>query len=333
MKLRKTNRDEETEIRESPVRHGFLKSRKGSLGAYIGLGAVILIVGIILMSVWWFGSAKINPLSIAGSSGGGNNDGSGGLITLTTAYTYGGINPFNSSDIGGTDYIKQGSNAPVTSLAAPEIGAEVQLWRSTAGHICEVAKTTAIQGPHALNTNCYQNSTETITFYSQPANTALTATTTTGTGASNLSVATSQVQFRFYLNSEQYKPNFALGGCFAAEYPNTVTQFTLSGALSTAKPCPSNFHWTYSPASTSNAYRLYEIPAGFDIDGTGIQKQVDGIIKSSSDITSGNLIITMQPASPYKSKKGNFVVDIEKFENDDTTKAFPSSVVGAIALS
>lgn len=232
------------------------------------------------------------------------------------AYTYSGVDAFNAgTTVGGTDQIKTGADAPVTSLAAPTAGAGLAYWKQNATYFCEIKTDNAACGAHTLQADCIQNGTVTLSVRDLDNDVTLT----NGGGANNLTVGANEVHnLELRYQSAAKKAVAPFGGCIAVEYPSTFTDVAVSGAgISSAKSCP--YQWTYTVSSTSNTYRLFEVPAGFDKDGAGDLKKISVQLKSGSSNPSGTAYLKVQPANYYVGNDKAFHLGIEKDANADTT--------------
>lgn len=296
------------------------------LGVFIGIVVLWLAV-----SQGWIDMGTTTPAPQP--SGGGQPVTGDVQCAQNPSYTYVGRDSLNGVSVGGTDQIRINGFAPVTS-GSPIAGKSVEYWKqNTTGGLCDKISSVGACGIQVLQTPCYKNSsTYTMTMYDEPAHTSLTSTTSTGTGATNVSIAANGVaNIKLTLQATAKQSLLPFGGCIAVEYPNSVTSVSMTGDLSSANSC--QYPWTYSVASTSNTYKLFAIPNGFDKDGTGTIKTVDFQIQNgATDITAGNFVVTLQQAYYYIGNDGNFYLGIEKDRNADTTKT-ASGKYAAVALS
>lgn len=286
------------------------------IGIFIGVFAIIAILGMVSYATF-FGKSQSATGQVNTPSG--TQVSPGGFIA--PAYTYSAYDAFSTTAIGGTDQIKLNGNKPVTSLASPTAGQALTYWKSNTSYMCEVAGPETVQyGPQSVQTTCYANGTTTLAVYDKVGRVTLT----NGGGANNITIGANgnaNLEFSYQANAKQ--SNFPFGGCVAVDYPTTMSSFSVSGALSDLTPCP--YTWTFTPATSGNAYRTFAIPAGFDKDGVGDYKVMNvGMLASASD-PSGTVTITMQPANYYVTNAGEIVLGIEKDKNQDTTKTFATS--------
>lgn len=297
-----------------------MKNKKGNVPAgvvYIIAVAMIMIAGLGAYAI--FGQSE-NTAAGATVTPSGSVVASG--CDVASAYSYSGIDAFSSTAAAGTNNIKLGSNKPVSTLAAPTAGLELEFWLSnTTGAMCEVVKAGKTQcGPNTIQGKCYMNSTPTITVV----DTAGAGTSLTNNGGTNATLAASTTEnLRIDYQAIKNRPNLPFGGCLAVEYPKTVTSLTVEGAgIDSSKKCP--YQWTsYAPSDLDNNVAMYEIPVGFDSDGKGSKKSVNLVLNQGSSIQASNTtILTFQPAFYYVSNDGNFEIGIEKDKNDDTTKTY-----------
>jgi hypothetical protein len=247
----------------------------------------------------------------------------GAQCSVIPTYTYSARDNLNGATVGVTDQIKINGLAPVTSLANPTADMPIEYWADnvTDDYVCEIADSTTACGANQLQVACYDNGNATATI-------ALIDTAGTGTsisdgtaGANNLTIGANErdnLEIQFTGTAKQ--PSMPFGGCLAIEYPATLTSITLNGAgIDTAKPCP--YTWTYAVSSTSNTYKLFEVPAGWDKDGRGDIKKISLQTEAGSSNPSGTAYITFQAANNYVGNDGNFYMGIEEDKNQATTKA------------
>lgn len=280
----------------------------------IWIGAFALVAILVLISWKTFGTPQ-STLNSPVVTGDGNVV---GQCAQNPAYTYSATDAFGTTVIGGTDQIKIGSAKPVSSLANPVAGKDLQYWKSNSTYFCNVASDKVNCGSQLEETKCYQNATVTLAVRDLDNDVSLT----NGGGAQNLTVGANQVhnlELRFQGTSKQ--ANMPFGGCVAVEYPATMLPVTVNGAgISNLKACP--YKWTYSVSATTNTYELFEVPTGFDADGLGDLKRTSFQVKSGSTNPSGTAYVTFQPANYYVTNDGQIVLGIEKDKNQDTTKTF-----------
>jgi hypothetical protein len=278
---------------------------------------------------WFKGTAGTSVESIAkGTAGESSKD-----CNSVPAYTYSAMDAFTSLAVTKTDYIKADGQLPVTSLAAPPVGNSLQYLPNVTNYVCEKVDVEKVNcGSNLVQSKCYNNGSVSIKFRDLDEDATLTATTTTG--ATNLSVdanGRNNVEIRFQGTAK--KPNMPLGGCIAIEYPTTISSITLNGAgISSAVACP--HVWTYAVGSTSNTFRTYAIPAGFDVNGLGDLKAISAqVAGGASETSAGNIKVTFQPAGWYVAQDGNFYLGIEKDRNQDSTKVVGAGETASVATS
>jgi len=294
-----------------------------------------VLIGVIVLGLWYFNTTPETGAVTPPVPGAPAVPGAATQCAQNPSYTYSAVNAFSTTVVGGTDQIRADARRPTSSLANPEKGVSLDYWKNNASYFCELtsAPLGVECGAHALEAQCYENSsTYTITSYEEPAHTALTATTTTGAGTTNVSIAASgQATIQMTLQGQYHKSIAPFGGCYAIEYPNSITSATVTGALSSATACP--YKWTYSVASTSNTFQTFALPSNFDKDALGDIKTANIQIQNgASDITAGNLVLTIQPADYYVTNAGKIVLGIEEDQNQATTKT-AGTTTEALAIS
>jgi hypothetical protein len=312
--------------------------------AEVKMGTVVITVLIILGLA--FLGVKIGVIDLGtgvidlGASGAPSSDtpasnapsvSSGGQCNVAPAYTYSAVDYLNGVAIGGTTRIKSNGEFPVTSLASPPAGKSLQFLNENATHYCELSpKVTADCSSQKLETKCYRNSsTVTMALYSEPAHTALTSTTATGTGATNLSLAANGQASLTLTAQGTSKQVFApFGGCLVVEVPNTVSSLTVGGL---SAGC--DYALTYSPASTSNIYYTFKIPAGWDTGAGDVKSLSVQVLNGGTDITAGNIVAKIIAANYYVGLDGNFYLGLQKDKNADNTRVGLQEAFVAAAIS
>lgn len=292
-----------------------MKDKKGiSKGGAVGL--TVAIIAVLFVAAWFSG---IFPHDTAGTGGAKVAPGVPQNIATqcqqNPAYTYSAVDAFTSSVIPGTDEIKNGLDAPVTTLANPTAGAGLSFWLSNASEFCDVATANAQCGSTTLQTKCIQNGTVTLATRDLDNDVTLTD----GGGANNLTVGANSVyNLEVRYSSAAKKAVMPFGGCVAVEYPATLGTVNFAGA-GVGGSCP--YKWTYTVNSASNTYQLIAVPDGFDKNGVGDQKKITMQIQTgSTNVASGIVYVTFAPANYYIGNDGAFHLGIEKDANQDTTK-------------
>lgn len=240
-------------------------------------------------------------------------------------YTYSAVDKFTSTAMTGTDQIKVNGKAPVSSLANPQKCSKLEYWLSNTSHFVQPKVESEVKcGANQIEADGYQNASVTLSAYDQYTVIA-TATHNVTLGANGI------VNIDFTWQGTAKRANMPFGGCMVVEYPATISDVTPSGeGLSTAS-C--RFIKTYSVSSTSNTYRSYDVPAGWDADGSGAKKNFAMQVRASASNPSGNMIVTFYPANYYVSNDGNFVLGVEKDKNQDTSAVYSSAVSKTINVA
>lgn len=315
------------------------KNGKFSWSAFGIIVGAIALVGLLGFLVWSVTSGQ-EPVqqTVIAQPGAAQPAATGQAVSTTAqcqvsqAYGYTAVDALQTGvSVPGTTYIKSGSLAPVTSLAAPNPGQLLSFWNSNASTLCPVVDLnsqilgvtgTLVNAPTAgatcgtanLQSRCYANGSVTLSVYTQPANTALT----NGGGANNATSVVGTSNYNVYYTGTSKKAEMPFGGCVALEYPTNVTSLSFSGAgISSAMACP--YTWTYSLHSTSNTYQAFAVPSGFDANGAADQKVMALQLTAASNAPKGTVYITFQPANYYVGNDGNFHIGIQKDANADTT--------------
>lgn len=296
-----------------------MKDRTGSTWGGIGIafGIIIVLAAVAVL-------AGIFPKDIASNTGTGpTTPPPSNLNTQCSqnpAYTYGAVDKFASgTSIAGTDYIKVGASAPVSSLAAPPAGVGIAYWKSNDSWYCPIKTDNVICGSNLFQEQCIQNGSVTLSVYDRDGRVTLTA----GGGANNLSFAANAVHnLELDFQGTAKKAQLPFGGCLVIESNVNVTDVVVSGGGISAG-C--GFPITYSIGATTNTYKTFNVPAGFDADGVGDLKAINVQLKSGSgDPTLSTTTITFYPANYYIGNDGQFYLGVEKDKNADTTKTATS---------
>jgi hypothetical protein len=256
---------------------------------------------------------------------------------IATAVTYSAVDALNGGTIGGTDYISQNGAYPVTTLASPIAGASLKYWKSNATYFVDVQSTflsgakSVPCGSDAEQAEAFKLTNATLDVYDLKNKVTLT----NGGGANNVTIgANDNLNFQVNYQGTAKSPMMPFGGCVIVEVPTTITGVSMSGGGITPG-CP--YTWTYAVTSTSNTFKAFSVPAGFDRDGAGDYKQLSMQLQAGGSNPSGTAVVTFMPANWYIAtqanlarnvKQGDFVLGIEKDVNADTTKS--TSAAGAV---
>lgn len=298
--------------------------RKNGLGAMVAVIAAIVIGGLILggfgmfaVKQGWFESE--GALSIQQQQKVQAQD----TCSQNPAYTYSAVDTFSTTTILGTDRIKSDGNKPVTSLAAPPAGKTLEYWKDNSTVFCEVVTEEggAKCGSQTMQTQCYQNSTSTSLKLYDRDNKQFVTTPAAAGAANNVSIgANGAVNLQITYQGTAKYANMPFGGCLAIEVPTTITEVIVNGeGLTSSNLCP--YTWTYAVSATTNTYKLFAVPSGFDKDASGDLKEIDVQLKAgSTDPTTATAYYEFMPADYYVTNDGNIVLGIEKDKNGDTTK-------------
>lgn len=238
---------------------------------------------------------------------------------VVPTYTYQAKDVFSTSLIGGTDEIKVGNNAPVTSLASPQAGLALQYWKDNSTYLTRVKDAGLTKcGANTVQADAYANASITLRNFDPVGNVYLT----NGGGTNNITVGANElVNLEFSYQGQAKHASLPFGGCIAIEYPNTFASVSFEGnGVSSSVPCP--YVWTYAVSSTSNTFRTFAVPAGFDADGKGDIKKFAMQMLAGSSNPSGTAYAVVRPANYYLTNSGEIVLGIEKDQNQDTTKTF-----------
>lgn len=304
-----------------------MKHKKGG----ISTGALVAVIfGILVVAglAWYAGNNQATGIVDIPNTGAklGDNECKDLQCFQNPSYTYSAFDVFSNTAIGGTDEIKVNGKNPVSSLASPAKCDELQYWKNNASVFCELSQVEKVEcGAHQVQTKCYQNSTSTLVAYDQF--TALTS----GGGANNITIAANGLGNVDYVwQGEAKKAAMPFGGCMVVEYPSTMSSVTPSGEGLSTTGCEHAL--TYTVSSTSNTYKVFAVPKGFDAAGLGDKKEFTVQYKAGSTDPAGTAIVTFYPANYYVGDDGKFYLGVEKDKNSDTTKTFASNVAFTIGI-
>jgi len=296
-------------------------NRRGAATAPLMIGIMIFVAlvlggGTLIYGAnhGWFGSGQ----SLIGGSAVQAPPNINSQCSQNPAYTYGAVDKFaKGTAVVGTDEIKIGSSAPVTSLAAPQAGAGIAYWKNNATWYCPVKTDNVACGPVLMQEECITNGSVTLSVYDLDNRVTLTA----GGGANNASMSANAVRnFELDFQGTAKAAQLPFGGCLVVDANTNVTDVAMTGYGITAG-C-SDLPLTYSIGATTNNYKLFRIPAGFDSDGAGDLKRISMQLKSGgSDPTLSTTTIKFYPANYYiGNNDGQFYLGVERDKNADTTK-------------
>jgi len=296
---------------------GFFNKKPAKNERLVVLGLAMVFIAV--LGFGWLGNAGF--FAAAGTTAGvapAAPSGSGLNCAQNPAYTYSAVDVIGGTGvIGGTDYIKQGTNYPVSSLAAPTAGESLSYWKSNTTVFASPVSGSVGCGVGSLQASAYPNGSVTLSVFDTPNNVILTS----GGGVNNVSGAANAIvnaQIRYQPTALSAGAPF--GGCMAVEYPNNMTSVVVPGL---ASGCP--YKWTY-PTRTGYTTTFFTLPVGFDAAGDGNMKTYNVQMRNGAVVTSGTAYIVTQPANYYLvtqgSQIGTFALDIEQTLNSATTKTF-----------
>lgn len=290
--------------------------KKLTSNTWVMLGLVVLVGFLVYMLV----GGNV-PQTIGGSGTPVNNnavstENNDIACPYAQAYTYSAVNKFSTTAVVGTNYIKAADKKPVSSLSAPEVGSPMEYWISNASFFCDKVSEQAECGTHQIQTQCWTNSSLTLTAYDEY--TAIESAT------HNLTMGANDVKnVRLTWQGEAKEAVMPFGGCACVEYPTTISTVTASGEGLSNAQC--RFVKTYTVSSTSNTYKCFDVPSGFDASGAGDLKEIMFQFKASASNPSGTAYIKFFPANYYVTNDGQITLGVEQDKNDVTTVAFASA--------
>jgi hypothetical protein len=287
------------------------------------LAAIVVVLVLMVFGVVGNPFAKDQTPANNGGTNGGTDGSSNTDIDqdcqYAPAYTYPTVDALSGAAVTTTSNIKLNGDYPVTTLAAPTKGSQLDVYWNATDAICQKYTGTSKCGNFQVQGKCYLNGTATLSVYDNNAHAALTA----GGGATNVTIgAGGSASLEFdYLQGTYQKAGFPLGGCIFVEIPTEISSVTIGGEGITSG-CP--YPVTYSAAAGQH-YKTFTIPANFDIEASPITKKMTVGLQATSTNPSDFANITMYAANYYTGTDGNFYLGIEKDKNGDTTKTSTST--------
>ncbi len=293
---------------------------------------LILGIGLLALQLGWLqqlnpDASYLKPLAVGGATAvqagtGASTTGGSGVISETPNYqptaTYATQDAFSSSTaVSGTAYYKQnGLRATSTAITNVNSGTTYTYWMSNSStYYVEPYTFVATDGANgATNSKAYANSTTepTIVLFSALNNANVQS------GKSNVTLGaggTENIVLKY--QGIYQKSNAPFGGALVVEVNQTIASVTCTGnGLSTSNPYKSV---TYTVSATDNKYVVFSFDKTID-DGSSNVKEFNCQFKNGASDTSSDVKFTFIPANYYLSKSGEFLLDIEKSADSDTTK-------------
>jgi len=286
-----------------------------------------LLIGLVAVLAWFLISGGMGDDEPAT---GGTTTGAGGTAldvgcSTTPAVSYAVVDKFLNTAVTVTPNIKENGFAPVSALSGPTPGSKLEYWGNASTYFVKPVKHTTICGANPqVQAMGYKNGTLTLTAFDSSYN-ALTS----GGGANNITVAANDNQaFEVRYDGTKNEANMPFGGCLIVEVPTTITGVAIDGLTA---GCP--YGVTYSVSAVTNTYKMFTIPDGYDADGTGAIKTISGTLTSGTSNPVGTAKFTFIPANYYLANDGNFVLDIEKTANSDSTRTMLSTPAFTVGLT
>jgi len=242
----------------------------------------------------------------------------GAVTTGTETYqptaSYATKDKFSTTSVSGTAYYKV-NDLPATTTAKTNVrsGEKYTYWVSNDTYYVEPVVFVAKPGANDIVADAWQNASATITGY----DTVNHQTTTNG--AYNTSMgANDQANIQITYQGTAKKSAGPFGGVMVLEYNSTISSVTCTGDyLLSDNP----YHLTYTTSATTHTYKAWAYSSEVD-DGSGAVRTFDCQFKNgASAVGAGSAwYVKFIPANYYVTNDGDIVLDVEKFENDDTTR-------------
>lgn len=298
-----------------------VKSGDKVMGAPRGFIIFLFLIPLVL-SAWqlagYYGIAGLKPL--AGVTVEGEEPPP--IITGETyqpTASYAAKDLFSTTTIGGTSYYKVGDDpATTTAKTNVKVGKEYTYWVSNVTTYVEPKVFTAVSGTNDIVADGYRNDSVTLTGYDIVNHESVTG------GAYNTSMgANDQANIQFTYQGTSKKSAGPFGGIFVVQYNSTISSVTCTGDQ-IAESTP--YHLTYTGNETAHTFKTWGYTADMD-DGSGSVRYIDCQFKNGATEAGADAsyAITFYPANYYVTNAGDIVLDVEKFENDDTTRTGYSS--------
>ena len=242
-----------------------------------------------------------------------------GKCTYAPPAVYTTLDKFSSTVIPGTSWYKpNGLSATTTSITSPAKDVQYTYW---------VDNSTYYVAPKTLTANCdnnnfqaeaWQNNTPSITSYDNVNHAATTS------GASNCSMgANDQCNIDITYQGTAKGSAGPFGGVMVIETNSTLSSVVCTGAILLAD---NPYHLTYTPTYTTHTSQQWAYAPNLD-DGSGTTQTISCQFKNGASAvgTGAPAIVKFYPANWYVSNAKNFVLDTQKYANQDTTKTGLSS--------
>jgi hypothetical protein len=234
------------------------------------------------------------------------------------ALSYIGFDNYNKGTVvSGTKYIKVDNGVPKSAYATGKYGNNLNVWLSnqTAYTCSPVTKTLGCDNAQ-IEVPCYANTTISLSAFDKDQNALLS----NGGGATNFTMSASTPKVLYFrLTGVKDKTATPFGGVMTVEVPNHFSSVVVNSP--SVRQGVGNFHDTFTVSGTGQTF------VQFNFDGT--LEGADGTLKEvpitltpgSTEPTNAMYVkVCLDSASYYVDKNGNFALDVEKYNNQDTTK-------------
>lgn len=234
------------------------------------------------------------------------------------AITYVGFDNYNKGTaVKGTTYIKVNNGVPKTSYATGKYGETINFWNSNqSAYACAPVTETLNCDNKQIEAPCYLNASLSLTAFDKDQNVLLT----NGGGANNFNMSASTPKVLYFrLTGVKDKSAMPFGGVMTVEVPNHFSSVVVNHP--NIRQGLGSFHDTYSPSATSQTFVQFNFDGALE-GGDGTLKEIPiTLTPGSTNPTDAMYVkICVDSASYYLDKLGVFSLDVEKYNNQDTTK-------------
>jgi len=244
----------------------------------------------------------------------GNNGATTTVENYQPTASYATKDKFSTTAVSGTAYYKV-NDLPATTTAKTNVksGERYTYWVSNDSYYVEPVVFIAEPGVNDIVADAWENASATITGYDVVNHETIT------NGAYNTSMgANDQANIQITYQGTAKKSAGPFGGVMVVEYNSTISSVTCTGDYL----LPENpYHLTYTTSATTHTYKAWAYSSEVD-DGSGAVRTFDCQFKNGAKAVGAGSpwYVKFIPANYYVTNDGDIVLDVEKFENDDTTR-------------
>lgn len=238
-----------------------------------------------------------------------------GKCTYQPTATYATIDKFGTTTVSGTSYYKpNGEKATTTAITNLNKDTQYTYWVSNSSYYVKPLTKTAGCGGNPFQTDAWSNSSVSLSGYDTVAHASTTD------GASNCSMGANDLcNIEVSYQGTAKASGGPFGGVMVIEYNSTLSSVTATGSEILAS---NPHHLTYTTSATTHTSKQWGYASSMD-DGTGNVKKVNIQVKNGASAVGAGSVwyVKFIDANYYVTNDGNIVLDTEKYQNDDTTRA------------